>query len=102
MLMGMGSALRGSLVMGPVWVGVMLKDTAGLTDACILRPRNGDAASQNGPRNNIDDQNQSQEHQPRSPSLPVPILVRRQSIPENHLRQRGRRLIPAGTPESAS
>src|SRR5258707_5288919 len=62
--MRIGKAVVVSRPIAPVWLGVMLTDTAGLTDACMLRPRNRDAASQDRPRNNINDQNQSQQHQP--------------------------------------
>src|SRR4030088_1265720 len=84
----------------PVWLGVMFTDTAGLTDACILRPRNRNATSQNRPRNNIDNQNQSQQHESRGPGLPVPVLVRRDSIRENHNWKRRCWLVPAWTPVS--
>src|SRR5260370_16813772 len=100
--MRIGKAVVVSRPIAPVWLGVMLTDTAGLTDACMLRPRNRDAASQDRPRNNINDQNQSQQHHPRGPSFPGPILVRSESIPENHLPPRDRRLAPPCTPESTS
>src|SRR6202023_3226327 len=100
MFMRIGKAVRASRPIAAVWLGVMFTDTAGLTDACILRPRNRYAASQNGPRDDIDNQNQPQQHQPGSPRLPMPVLVRCDSIRENHHRKRGCRLVPPGTPES--
>src|SRR5258707_9504012 len=100
--MRIGKAAMASRPIAPVWLGVMLKDTAGLTDACILRPRNRDAASQNRPPDNIDNQNQSQQHLTRGPRLPMPILIGSDSVRKNHRRQRRRRLVPAGTPVSVS
>src|SRR5260370_4493935 len=91
-----------SRLIAPLWLGVMFTDTAGLTDACILRPRYRYATSQNGPRHDVDDQNQSQQHQARRPRLPVPILVRRNSVRENHHWQRRRRLLPTVAPAAVS
>src|SRR6202047_1618976 len=96
MFMRLGKAVRASRPIAAVWLGVMFTDTAGLTDACILRPRNRDATSQNGPRNDIDNQNQSQQYQPGSPRLPMPVLVRGAGKRENPPGKRGCGWVPPG------
>src|SRR5713101_6613424 len=47
-----------------VTMGGKFTDKAGLTVACMSRPRNGDAPGKNGPSHNINDKNQPKQDEP--------------------------------------
>src|ERR1051326_8005599 len=100
MLMRIGRAAAGSRLIGLVGGDVMLTDTAGLTDACILSPRNRDPTGQNRPRYDIDNQNQAKQNEAGGPRLAVPIFIRRYGIGKNHHWERSGRLLPAWTPKT--
>src|SRR5579862_10000476 len=78
-------------------VGVMFTDTACLTDA-ILTPRDRNSACKYGAREDVDDQNQTEQNESRRPSLPLPVFVGRDRVYVDHVRQGFDGLIPAGTP----
>src|SRR4029077_1218936 len=64
-----------------------------------LSPWNRDAPGKNRPGDDVNDQNQTEQDEPRGPSLTVPIIVRSEGISINHHRQGSSRLLPARAPE---
>src|SRR5262249_14314097 len=103
MFMRMGRAAEASRFVALVPVGVVFTDTAGLTEACmILGPRDRYASGKNRPGQNVDNQDQAQQDQPRGPGLPAPIFIRRNGVDVYHVRKRLGRLVPPRAPVAIS
>src|SRR6266436_1682981 len=82
-----------------VTMGGKFTDKAGLTVACMSRPRNGDAPGKNGPSHDINDKNQAKQDKPGGPRLAVPVIIRSEGISIDHHRQGSSGLFPPRAPE---
>src|SRR5229473_5933044 len=82
-----------------VTMGGRFTDKAGLTVACMSRPRNGDAPGKNGSSHDINDKNHPKQDEASGPRLTVPVIVRSEGISIDHHRQGGSGLFPPRAPE---